>query len=361
MATTGFFNPLTGFSLMFPRPLDEAAARERLLTDRREGRASQERIADQNFAAKIAQLMSSEQSEGKRLDVLKEVEKYKADKAVEAARGRWANVSAAILRQISNDADRAEAYANREMKAWSSIDAWAKKINSFMASSGDAQTIPWGKRSWFGKRTESKDEIESRKKLLWGQIQSEVPKNIRQFLDFDDKSMTVMNAADKPEPFNRLQYIRNKMDESGIDFRDLKDFGAELGSSPTDANNTTSPGPVKGGRGSAPSPFSPGIDDVIPSPITHAPGVAPSGDEDQSFIGALNRADDLTSGRANIPFGQAENLGTIVRIGNNVVLVGQDGSIQPISSGFGRALGLGFGNTFSPGAGAGPTVSPFGQ
>ena len=295
MATTGFFNPLTGFSLMFPRPLDEAAAR-----------------------------------------------------------GRGANVSAAILRQISNDADRAEAYANREMKAWSSIDAWAKKINSFMASSGDAQTIPWGKRSWFGKRTESKDEIESRKKLLWGQIQSEVPKNIRQFLDFDDKSMTVMNAADKPEPFNRLQYIRNKMDESGIDFRDLKDFGAELGSSPTDANNTTSPGPVKGGRGSAPSPFSPTADDAIPGPITHAPGVAPTEYEDNSLLGA-------EEGRASTPFGQAEKLGTVVRVGGNVVLVGQDGSINPISSGFGRALGLGFGNTFSPGAGAGPTVSPFGQ
>ena len=164
----------------------------------------------------------------------------------------------------------------------------------------------------------------------------------------------VMNAADKPEPFNRLQYIRNKMDESGIDFRDLKDFGAELGSSPTDANNTKSPGPVKGGRGSAPSPFSPTADDAIPGPITHAPGVAPTEYEDNSLLGA-------EEGRASTPFGQAEKLGTVVRVGGNVVLVGQDGSINPISSGFGRALGLGFGNTFSPGAGAGPTVSPFGQ
>lgn len=223
MPVKAFFNPLTGFSVMFPDQTSEDAARERMISAQRERTAADERMNERR--ANSQENVAKEYGSARRYEAEKGVESAKV--TAEAMKERFVaqekKVSEQLRRTIWSAANREEQRNKLARSAYEAGMAKVSEISKAMEDAAKSLKEPNEKDFWTDKgyaraKQDYDIQVATLRKAAAAEKMKNIPQGLSKYISVDPAGGTVVFNGDEPPEFNREQYMMDALKEFGVSF-----------------------------------------------------------------------------------------------------------------------------------------------
>lgn len=225
MSIKAFFNPLTGFSVMFPDQRSEDAARERMISAQRERTAADERMNERR--ANSQENVAKEYGSAKRYEATEDrkAREFTASQLLEREKIAVGHLTNGMRQQAVAAANRAEAQNDAAMEAYDlgvgMADEITQKISEAASKVKKETPGKFWKNVWPDKLTDeqfAEQVLNEKKRVAESELKALHP-SVRKYITINVDTGKATFIGPKPKPFDRNEFLMKMYKDFGQQFK----------------------------------------------------------------------------------------------------------------------------------------------